>query len=298
MNTEIKLKVTEIQRFCMHDGPGLRTTVFLKGCPLHCAWCHNPETQNFKSELLFYSSKCLCCAACEVSCPRGVHNLNDTHLIEREKCTLCGECAKSCPTGALKLSGSEYSVEDILSIAEKDRAFYGESGGITLSGGEPFAQEAVIKLLKSCKESGLTTAVETCGYADPEVMRAATPYIDLFLWDIKDTDSARHKEYTGVGNERILNNLAVINSMNAKIRLRCILVSGVNTDDHHYYAVAELARRINNFDGIEIIPYHAYGGTKNVFLGGEDNGKKEWIPTEKETERFRSVLKEKGVRVY
>lgn len=295
----MKLKITEIQRFCMHDGPGIRTTVFLKGCPLRCAWCHNPETQKYKAELLFYPNKCIGCAACAASCPEGAHVFNEKHLIDREKCALCGECANNCPTGALEICGDDYKVDDILSVAEKDRAFYGENGGITLSGGEPFEQgEAVIDLLKACKERGLSTAVETCGYTDRDILLAAVPYVDLFLWDIKDTDSARHKQYTGMSNERILKNLSLVNGMNGKIRFRCILVRGVNTDGLHYSAIAELAKKIGNFDGAELIPYHAYGGTKSVFLGGDDNGRKDWIPETEEIERARSILKSHGVYVY
>ena len=295
----MKLQVTEIQRFCMHDGPGIRTTVFLKGCPMHCAWCHNPETQKYKSELLFYPNKCIGCSGCEMFCPNGVHTLNEKHLIDREKCGLCGKCVENCPTGALEICGKEYTVKEILSEVEKDRAFYGESGGVTLSGGEPFAQgDAIIELLKSCKENGFSTAVETCGYADSDVILAALPYIDLFLWDIKDTDRGRHKRYTGVHNDKILRNLSLVNERNAKIRLRCILVSGVNTNECHYSAIAELASKINNLDGVEWIPYHAYGGTKSVFLGGEDRGRKEWIPAAEELDAARTVLKKRGVCVY
>lgn len=297
MNTEVKLTVAEIQRFCMHDGPGVRTTIFLKGCPLHCAWCHNPETHKFQSELLFYSSKCIGCAACETSCNNDVHIVNEKHLIDRKKCISCGKCVQDCPTGALEMCGTEYSLGEILSIVEKDRAFYGELGGITISGGEPFAQgEAVISLLKACKESGFSTAVETCGYADFDMIRGALPYVDLFLWDIKDTNSMRHKQYTGVGNEKILNNLLRLNEMNAKIRLRCILVNGVNTEERHYVAIAELANTIHNFDKVEFIPYHAYGGTKLVFLGGEDNGRKEWIPTNTQLARAKKVLQERDIK--
>ena len=279
----------------MHDGPSIRTTVFLKGCPLRCAWCHNPETQKFKSELLFYPNKCIGCTACEAVCPSGVHSVGEKHLIDRAKCVACGECVKACPTTALDLCGTEMSIDEILSVAEKDRAFYGGEGGITLSGGEPFAQGgAVTELLKACKEKGISVAVETCGYADADVILAALPYIDLFLWDIKDTDSARHKRYAGVDNGKILKNLSLVNEMNAKIRLRCILVNGVNTDEDHYSAVAELASKINNLDGVEWIPYHAWGGTKSVFLGDEDSGRKEWIPAAEEIERARSVLKNEG----
>jgi len=298
MNTDTILKVTEIQRFCMHDGPGVRTTVFMKKCPLRCAWCHNPETQKFKSELLFYPQKCIRCSVCDISCPNDVHFLNEKHVIDREKCILCGECVKHCPAGALEICGNEYMVEEILAVLEKDRAFYCENGGVTISGGEPFAQgEAVIKLLKACKENRLSTVVETCGYADPDVILASLPYVDLFLWDIKDTNSARHKKYTGVDIEKIINNLLLVNEMNARIRLRCILIAGVNTDESHYFAIAELANKINSLDGVELIPYHAYGGTKAVFLGGEDNGRKEWIPTAEELEHASSILKEQGIHV-
>jgi len=191
------------------------------------------------------------------------------------------------------------SIEAILSVIEKDRAFYGKSGGVTLSGGEPFSQgKSAIELLKACTESGFSTAVETCGYAAPDVILAALPYVDLFLWDIKDTDGMRHKKYTGVNNDKILKNLSLVNEMNARIRLRCILVRGVNTDELHYSAIAELANGINNFDGVELIPYHAYGGTKSVFLGGEDSGRKEWIPAMEELERARSILNNRGVYIY
>jgi len=299
MNTEMKLKVTEIQRFCMHDGPSIRTTVFLKGCPLRCAWCHNPETQRFNSELLFYSNKCIGCAVCEAVCPNSVHTLTEKHLIDRKKCILCGKCVENCPTGALETCGKEYTIESILSVVEKDRAFYGEEGGITLSGGEPFAQgEAVIELLKACKERGFTTAVETCGYAEPDVILAAEPYVDIFLWDIKDTDNARHKKYTGVFNDKILKNLLLVNELNARIRLRCILVNGINTDERHYSAIADLANKIHCLEGVELIPYHAYAGTKAVFLGGEDNGRVEWIPESQELERVSFMLKNHGIRVF
>ena len=129
MNTEMKLRVTEIQRFCMHDGPGIRTTVFLKGCPLRCAWCHNPETQKSTAELLFYQNKCIGCGGCIISCPQGAHVIEKQHFIDRAKCILCAECAKGCPTGALEICGNECTVTEILSVIEKDRAFYGNIGG-------------------------------------------------------------------------------------------------------------------------------------------------------------------------
>lgn len=295
---DVKLQVTEIQRFCMHDGPGVRTTVFLKGCPLRCAWCHNPETQSPKPELLFYANKCIGCKICESLCKQGAHTVAETHEIDRTKCDRCFACTAHCPTGALQICGKEMSVEDILTVVEKDRAFYGEEGGLTLSGGEPFFQgEAAIALLKAAKQRNLTTAVETCGYADLDSLRAAIPYIDLFLWDIKDTDDDRHKRYTGVSNKLIFKNLEEVDRMGARIRLRCILVNGVNTEIEHYEKIAEIASRLHRLDGVELLPYHAYGGAKATFLGADDNGKTAWIPDASQIEFAKNVLKSKEIFV-
>ena len=296
MSTEIKLKVTEIQRFCMHDGPGVRTTVFLKGCPLRCAWCHNPETQKNHAELTFYPSKCIGCGRCSDVCVQGVHQIDGQRAVDRAKCNLCAECAKHCPTGALEICGTDMSIAEILSVVERDRAFYGEQGGLTLSGGEPLAQkEATLALLKAAKAQGLRTVLETCGYGDSDIIRQLVPFVDLFLWDIKDTDGAQHKQYTGVSNEIILKNLSLANEMNAKIRLRCILVNGVNTNEQHYANIANIATTLRNLDGVEWIRYHAYGGGKAVFIGAEDNGKAKWIPKKEQMDKAKDVLKNRGI---
>ena len=295
MSTDIKLKVTEIQRFCMHDGPGVRTTVFLKGCPLHCAWCHNPETQRRQSEILFYKSKCIGCRACESVCESGAHSFGNCHEYERSKCSFCFACANECPTRALEACGREYTAEELISIIEKDKAFYGNAGGMTLSGGEPLLQgEGAVMLLRACRERGVSTAVETCGYVDESVLLSVIPCVDLFLWDVKDTNDCRHERYTGVSNKRILENLALADANGAKTRLRCILVNGVNTNEEHYRAVAEIASSLANCEGVEWIPYHAYGGTKATFLGLEDNGRAEWIPTPEQLEQAREVLGLRG----
>jgi len=291
------LKVTEIQRFCMHDGPGIRTTVFLKGCPLKCKWCHNPETKKTQSELLFYSNRCIFCKSCELSCAYMVHTVNEEHLLERSRCVICNDCANNCPTGAIEICGKEMSIEDILSVVKKDLAFYGDNGGITLSGGEPFMQgDAVIDLLKICKELGISTAVETCGYCDIGILKSAIPFVDLFLWDIKDTDIKRHKYYTGVSNKRILENLSYVSKSGAKIQLRCILINGINTEKEHYEKIADIAGTISNLDGVKLIPYHAYGGTKSILLGENDNGKMEWIPDTSQVELAKQIINSKGIK--
>ena len=292
MNSDatVKLTVTEIQRFCMHDGPGLRTTVFLKGCPLDCVWCHNPECKKPAPELLFYQKKCIGCGACSV-CPRGAHTFTDKHEIDRSKCAACGICVKACPAGALQIAGRTMTVNEIVEAVVRDAAFYGDNGGVTLSGGEPLFQPGAVTLLRSLKEAGLNTAVETCGYVSPDVIKNAVPLVDTFLWDIKDTDSDRHEKYTGKPNGLIISNLRLADSYHAKIRLRFILVNGVNTDESHYRACAELYGSLSNPDKPEVIPYHAYGGVKSTFLGLPDGERKDFIPTDEQINKFKNILK-------
>ena len=295
---ENKITVTEIQRFCMHDGPGVRTVVFLKGCPLRCAWCHNPETQSRGAELQFFKSKCINCKLCLSVCPSSSHNFDTHHTVDRGKCLACGACAEVCPTRAVSLCGRAMSVNEIVREIEKDLAFYGSVGGVTISGGEPFAQGAgTIALLRECSERGINTVVETSGFAEGELIGEAAPFVNLFLWDIKDTDSLRHKEYTGVANEKIIDNLFLADKLGAKTRLRCILVSGVNTVAAHYEGIAKIYKSLANCQGVELLPYHAYGGSKAEFIGLSDNGNPAWIPTEEQIREAEYVLKSLGVKI-
>jgi pyruvate formate lyase activating enzyme len=184
-------------------------------------------------------------------------------------------------------------VAEILDAVERDLAFYGERGGITLSGGEPFAQgAAALELLKVCKARGISTAVETCGCTNLTQLKEAMPYVDLFLWDVKDTDNERHQAYVGAPNTVILENLRAMDALGAKTRLRCILVNGVNTEEKHYRDLAHLASSLRHCEGVDFLPYHAYGGTKSVALGLPDGGKKAWIPTTEEVERAKKIFRE------
>ncbi len=292
------MKVAEIQRFCMHDGPGVRTVIFFKGCPLHCAWCHNPETQSPRPQLLFEAKKCIACRACG-ECPRGVHSFVGIHTLRRENCISCGSCTSLCPTGALSLCGKEMTQKELLAAIQRDAPFYQNGGGVTLSGGEPFLQgEAVLELLKLCKKNGVSTAVETCGFVSPALLKEAIPLVDLFLWDVKDTDETRHLAYTGVSNKTILENLRLVDSLGGRTRLRCILVSGVNTNDAHYTAIAKLYHSLQNCEGVELLPYHPYGDAKARAAGMDDISHEEWIPGEETLLHGKNALLSQGVSIH
>ncbi len=260
--------VTDIQRFCMHDGPGVRSTVFLKGCPLRCFWCHNAETNLERAQVFFYANKCIACGGC-TPCPNGAHTLKgDTHVLDHEKCAACGKCANACPTNALTAVGKPMTSEEILAIALRDKAFYGKDGGITVSGGEPMLHpDRCIELLSLAKAVGLHTAVETSGYFPREKVEALCSVADLLLWDIKDTDDERHKKNTGVSNGKILENLRLADECGGKIVLRCILLKGINFNDEHLNAVRALFKSLKNGVKIEFLNCHSLGNSKREALG-------------------------------
>ena len=261
--------VFNIQKFCINDGPGIRTTVFLKGCMLDCKWCHNPESKQRAPQILLHADKCIGCGECAKVCRRGLHSFADgAHLFERNACIGCGECAEVC-VGALELCGYEKTVDEVMAEVIKDAAFYKNSGGgMTLSGGEPFMQhEFALELLKSAKERGLHTCIETCGYVDSKILEKFIPYVDMFLWDIKETDDERHKQYTGVSNAKILSNLALLNEKGASVVLRCPLIPGYNLRDEHLYAIGELAESLGCVTRVDVEPYHPLGASKSQALG-------------------------------
>lgn len=256
--------VFNIQRFCVNDGPGIRTTVFMKGCPLGCMWCHNPESHRPEPELMFYKDKCINCGNCAALCVSGCHTfLNNRHIFEREKCVKCFECIKA-GCGALEKAGYEISSDDVITEVMKDRIFYDNSGGgMTVSGGEPLFQfEFLLDLLKRAKENGLHTAVETCGFVTSDKIKQIAKFVDLFLYDYKETDTRMHKKFTGVDNALILNNLSILDKMGKKIVLRCPIIPGYNDRDDHFKGIGAVADVTKNVLHIEIEPYHPLGSIK------------------------------------
>lgn len=262
--------VFDVQRFSLNDGPGIRTIVFLKGCPLNCIWCHNPESKSQRSELMLYPTKCIGCGDCVSSCPEGLHSFgeNGQHIIAREKCRRCGVCESAC-AGAIKLCGKPMSVDEALHQVMKDSVFYANSGGgLTISGGEPLMQADFTQaLLKSAKERGIHTAIETSGYAKWDVIESLADYVDLFLWDVKETDSKRHKQYTGVDNALILSNLHRLNDLGATVVLRCPIIPGYNDRKEHLEAIGKMAEELSCVERVDIEPYHPLGKSKAEALG-------------------------------
>ena len=263
--------VFDIEKFAVHDGPGIRTVVFLKGCPLRCVWCHNPESQAFEPELFFKSEKCTLCGRCAAACPQKCHAVNDTaHEFAREECVRCGRCAEECPAEALKLSGRKMSVAEVMSEILRDRAFYENSGGgLTVSGGEPLSWPAFTKsLLETAKRNDLHTAVETCGFATWEAVSSLLPLVDLWLWDVKAAPH-HHRELTGVDCASILENLRKLDAAGASTVLRCPLVPGVNDTEADLAHIAAVANSLKHVRRIDLEPYHPLGENKCVQLGGE-----------------------------
>jgi pyruvate formate lyase activating enzyme len=253
--------IFDIKRFAIHDGPGIRTTVFLKGCPLRCWWCHNPEGIRPVSEPMYFEYKCIECRTCAGVCPAGAIALeNGTHYLEREKCTGCGVCSEACPTGALRLAGRVITVEGLLQELEKDVLFYDNSGGgVTFSGGEPLMQHRfLMEALRECKKRDLSTALDTSGYAAGDVFAAVLDYVDIFLFDLKLADDGEHRKYTGVSNAPIKNNLRLLAEAGrgSDVILRLPVVPGVTDTEQNIAGLLDIVLPLKGIRRIDLLPFH------------------------------------------
>ncbi len=237
------MKVLDIQRMSTEDGPGLRTTVFLKGCPLACAWCHNPESISPKSHVEWLGVRCIGCRTCVAVCPQQGIRLDENGVHTSQACTACGTCARECPTGALELKGVDYTVEDLFATVMKDRAYWGDAGGVTLSGGEVTLQwREALEMLAKFKDAGVHTAVDTCGLVRREVLEALLPVTDLFLYDLKLFDSEEHRRFTGQPNELILENFEFLVGTGAAIWVRTPIIPGATDTDANIAGLAGVVR--------------------------------------------------------
>ena len=266
---EDKGMVFSIERFSIHDGPGVRTSVFLKGCPLTCIWCHNPESHRTKPELKYVREACMNCRECGQVCENEVHLFPELdhpemvkHRIQWERCKVCQACIDVCPSGALSLAGKVMDVEAVMQLVRKDKAYYKEEGGVTISGGEPLVQPEFCRLLlKQCKEEEISTCVETSGDVSRKAFECIGDYVDLFLFDYKMSDPDNMKKYTGGNLDRILDNLIFLCSMGKKVILRCPIIPGINDVEEHFRKIASLVLELP-LVGVELMPYHSFGKGK------------------------------------
>jgi pyruvate formate lyase activating enzyme len=261
MNTAL---IFSIQKFSIHDGPGIRTTIFFKGCPLSCQWCHNPESQSYHKEILINQEGCSLCGQCEIHCSRGAIQRNKDGIFHDEsKCNACEVCMDHCVNNAREVAGKEYTVPELMREIIKDKAFYQESnGGVTLSGGECMVQiDFVQEVVQECKRQGISVAIDTCGYAPKESFLRIVEDVDLFLYDVKLLDSNLHQQYTGRDNSLILDNLKLLSHQGAVIYLRLPLIEGINTKDEHIQQVLDFIHDLT-IDQVSLLPYHHMGKIK------------------------------------
>ena len=268
-------KIFDIQRLSVHDGPGIRTTVFLKGCPLRCLWCHNIESQSMDISIGYNIDKCTNCGECGKVCK--AHSFADgMHHYDREICNRCGKCIGHCPNDAMITLGKEVTAAEVIEEVLRDKVFYTTSGGgVTFSGGEPLSQpDFLFELLKLSKEAGLHTAVDTSGFADKSVLLKILPYVDLFLYDWKETDDVLHKKYTGISHRIIKENLKLLNEHNAALVLRCPIIPTLNDREDHYMGIAELVEEFSCIREVNIMAYHRLGNVKYQIFGVPNEIKK------------------------
>lgn len=283
--------IFDIARFALTDGPGIRSVVFFKGCPLRCQWCHNPESQSRQPEIMFFPGKCLACGLCETRCSNDCHTfIASAHKFIPAHCNGCGQCANACPAQALTLSGKTRTAEEIVNVLKKDAVYYNNGGGITLSGGEPLFQPGfAAAILQLAKKQNWHTAIETCGFAKWEFIKPLLSLVDLWLYDVKCLDPAKHLAFTGADNKMILENLRKLNDSGSRIELRAPLIPKVNDGDNDIRQLVELAESLRNVTGIHPEPYHPFGQDKIKRLGRQSTSIFH-SPDDADLQRYKKLL--------
>ncbi len=291
--------ITNIQKYSIHDGDGIRTTVFFKGCPLKCVWCHNPETQRYERELQYDKEKCVGCGACAKVCPQGaITMVENKPVLDRELCTLCGKCELYCPEGIRETVGQEYPVKALVKEIMKDRMFYEQSGGgVTLSGGEvmTMSSEYIVAIAKELKKEEISLTIDTCGYVPFERFEKILPYVDTFLYDVKVMDPKLHKKYIGVDNELILENLVKLSEAGARIYIRIPTIKEVNGNEQNMLDTIRFLKEHNITPAqVNLLTYHNTGSSKYPKLGMEYQGGDLHAPSTEEMEGFVKLFKDAG----
>lgn len=295
----MKATIFNIQKFSIHDGPGIRTTVFFKGCPLKCKWCHNPESQGYKKQMLYDKDKCTLCGKCVEVCPQKAIKIeNNVLTTDMDKCNFCGECVIYCIAGARQIAGKEYTVDEVFNEVIKDRVFYRHSkGGVTVSGGEPLIQvDFVEELLKKLKAEDIHTAVDTCGDVNFESLKRVAPYTDVFLYDLKLLDDYKHKHFVGMSNQLILENLKKLSEIHSNINLRMPIIEGVNADEEYIKNVLEAIKNLN-IKKVNLLPYHDIAKHKYKKLNMEYEDEKMKKPSDEKMKHFKEMFESENYKV-
>jgi len=293
-------RIFNIQRFSIHDGPGIRTTVFFKGCPLRCLWCHNPESLEPHSEIVFFPAKCIACRQCFEACPTGALALADgERRYEKARCRLCGRCVDACYADALVMEGRTATSEEVVAEILKDRAFYETSGGgATLSGGEPLLQaDFAADLLARCHAAGIHTCLDTAACVPWAAFEKALPHVDIVLLDLKIMDPERHRAVTGAGNERILANARRLAGADRPVIVRVPIVPGYTDDEANIAAIGDFAREFPRLDYVELLPYHRFAEAKYRRLGRAYELEGVEPPPQERLDALAAILRQRGLCV-
>ena len=291
--------ISAVQHFSLGDGPGIRSTVFFKGCALHCLWCHNPETWKRNPELMYYEKKCIGCGSCAKVCPNEAHSVNETgHIFHRERCTACGECLKRCPTRALEMSGTFMSTEEVFAQLKEDADYYEASGGgVTFSGGEPLLQdEFCVELARLCSESGIDVLIETCADVPFHVFEQLLKYVKSYYIDLKAVSEEAYKQYTGGSLLRIKENIAQLIALHADVTVRIPVIPGYNDTDDFCQTAVKLLRELG-VTKLELLPFHRMGESKYRALQKHYAYAEIKPPAKQDIEHFKAIFSSAGFQI-